>query len=114
MTLKKIIEKLHLQVLTARDNLNVTVTNGYTSDLLSDVIANSKEGSVWITLQIHQNIVAVAKLKDLAGIILVNNREPDEETAGKAEIEKVPLLQTGDSAFTISGKLYSLIERNHN
>ncbi len=111
MKLKEIIEKLQLKVLKGQGNLDVEVTGGYTSDLLSDVIANSKEGNLWVTLQIHQNIIAVAKLKDLAGIIIVNNREPDEDTINKAEIETVPLMISEDMAFEISGKLYKLISQ---
>lgn len=109
MKLKEIIEKLQLKVLTAKDKLDVDVTGGYTSDLLSDVIANSKEGNIWITLQIHQNIIAVAKLKDLAGIIIVNNREPDKETLNKARMENVPVMISEQMAFEVSGKLYELI-----
>lgn len=109
MKVKEIIEKLQLTVLSGQKNLDAEVTGGYTSDLLSDVIANSKEGDLWITLQIHQNTIAVAKLKDLAGIILVNNREPDEDTLKKAEEENVPILCSNDMAFDVSGKLYELI-----
>ncbi len=109
MKVKEIIEKLQLNALTGQKNLDVEVTGGYTSDLLSDVIANSKEGNLWITLQIHQNTIAVAKLKDLAGIIIVNNREPDEDTLKKAEEENVPILCSTDRAFEVSGKLYELI-----
>ena len=113
MKLKEIIEKLQLKVLTAKDKLDEEVTGGYTSDLLSDVIANSKEGNLWITLQTHQNIIAVAKLKDLAGIIIVNNREPDEETLKKAGMENVPVMISAGMAFEISGKLYELISSEH-
>jgi len=109
MKIKEIIKKLQLKTLAGQENLDVDVTGGYTSDLLSDVIANSREGNLWITLQIHQNIIAVAKLKDLAGIIIVNNREPDEETIKKANEEKVPLLCSQEMAFEISGKLHELI-----
>lgn len=109
MKLKEIIEKLQLKVLTGQDKLEEEVTGGYTSDLLSDVIANSKQGNLWITLQIHQNITAVAKLKDLAGIIIVNKREPDKDTLQKAEVENIPLLCSDEMAFYISGKLYELI-----
>jgi serine kinase of HPr protein (carbohydrate metabolism regulator) len=109
MKIKAISEKLQLEVLAGQQNLDVEVTGGYTSDLLSDVIANSKAGNLWITLQIHQNIIAVAKLKDLTGIIIVNNREPDEDTLGKANEENVPVLCSKEMAFEISGKLYELI-----
>ena len=109
MKLKEIIEKLQLKILAGQDKLDVEVTGGYTSDLLSDVIANSKQGNLWITLQIHQNIIAVAKLKDLAGIIIVNNREPDDDTLEKAKEENVLLLGSEEMAFEVSGKLYKLI-----
>jgi hypothetical protein len=109
MKLKEVVGKLQLKVFTGQDKLDTEVTGGYTSDLLSDVIANSKNGNLWITLQTHQNIIAVAKLKDLAGIIIVNNRKPDEETLQRAKDEKVTLLASGETAFRISGKLYDLI-----
>lgn len=108
MKLKEIKEKLNLKVLTAKEKLNTEVSSAYTSDLLSDVMAHSKKGNLWITLQTHQNVVAVAKLKDLAGIIIVNNRKPEEETLKKAKEENLPLLTTSDNAFTISGKLYQM------
>jgi serine kinase of HPr protein (carbohydrate metabolism regulator) len=109
MKLKEIIEKLGLKALTGQDKLEVEVTGGYTSDLLSDVIANSKEGNLWITLQTHQNIIAVARLKDLSAIIIVKNREPDEDTLQKAKEENVPLLVSEETAYELSGKLYELI-----
>ncbi|MBN2246749.1 MAG: serine kinase [Candidatus Aminicenantes bacterium] len=109
MKLKEITDKLGLKVFNPETSLDVDVNSGYSSDLLSDVMANSKKGQVWITLQIHQNIIAVAKLKDLAGIILVNDRKPEEVTLEKAKEEGIPLLSTPETTFTISGKLYRLI-----
>ncbi len=110
MKVKNIIEKLSLNVLTAPDKLDIEVSGGYASDLLSDVMANARPRNIWITLQTHQNIVAVAKLRELAAIVLVNNRTPEPETLKSAEEEKVPLLVTGDSAFTISWKIHALLE----
>jgi serine kinase of HPr protein (carbohydrate metabolism regulator) len=110
MKIKDIIDKLELKAIAGQENLSANVAGGYTSDLLSDVIANSKEGSLWITLQIHQNVIAVARLKDLAGIIIVNNREPDEDTLKKANEENVPVLSCQETAFEISGKLYELLK----
>ena len=109
MKVKEIVDSLELKALSGQESLDVPVTGGYTSDLLSDVIANSKTGQLWITLQTHQNIVAVAKLKDLAGIIIVNNREQDEDTLRKAEEEGVPILGCEAMAFEVSGKLYALL-----
>src|SRR4030042_5806435 len=106
MKLREIVEKLQLQVLMGQERLDTEVTGGYTSDLLSDVMANSKGKNLWITLQTHENIVAVAKLRDLAGIIVINNRQPDEETLKRAKDEQVTLLASRESAFSITGQLY--------
>ena len=110
MVLETIIEELALEVKTTGVDLTGEVTGAYVSDLLSDVIANSREGELWITLQMHPNIVAVATLKDLSGIILVNGRQPEQETLKKSEEEHVPLMTSELSAFQLAGKLYKLIE----
>jgi len=106
--LTELIQKLNLSVRSAKAHLGREVTGGYASDLLSDVLANSEEGNLWITLQIHQNIVGVASMKDLAGIILVNNREPEQDTLEKAEAERLPIMVTEMPTFELVGKLYSL------
>jgi hypothetical protein len=109
MKLEDIISVLSLEVLQLQGDFNVEVRGGYTSDMLSDVLAHSREKNIWITFQTHQNVVAVAKLKDLAAVIFVQNRTPDEETLKRAREENVILLGTADSTFDISGKLYGLI-----
>jgi len=106
--LRELVEKLGLQVRAAKENLDREVTGGYSSDLLSDVLANSRQGNVWITLQIHQNIVAVASMKEIIGIILVNGREPEQETIEKAETEDIPIMVTDLTAFELIGRLYGL------
>lgn len=108
MKLTELIQKLNLNVRSAKAQLDREVTGGYASDLLSDVLAHGEEGNLWITLQIHQNIVGVASMKDLAGIILVNNREPEPETLEKAEAEGLPIMVTEMPTFELVGKLYSL------
>ena len=108
MKLTELIQKLNLSVRSAKAHLDREVTGGYASDLLSDVLAHGTEGDLWITLQIHQNIVGVASMKDLAGIILVNNREPEPETLEKAEAERLPIMVTEMPTFELVGKLYSL------
>ena len=108
MKLTELIQKLNLSVRSAKGNLEREVTGGYASDLLSDVLAHSKEGNLWVTLQIHQNIVAVASMKDLTGIVLVNGREPEHETIEKAEAENIAIMMTEMPTFELVGKLYSL------
>ena len=108
MTLKEIVEKLGMRVEAAEKSLDREVTGGYMSDLLSDVMANSKVGDVWITLQVHPNIIAVATLKELAGIIIVQGRKPEKETIEKAQSENIPILVSDLQAFEIAGRLYQM------
>lgn len=108
MKLTELVDKLNLGVRSAEGGLAREVTSGYASDLLSDVLAHGKEGDLWITLQIHQNIVAVATTKDLAGIILVNGREPEQETVAKANAEDIPIMVSAMPTFELVGRLYGL------
>ncbi len=106
MKIKEIVEKLGLEVKSGSGQLDNEASGGYVSDLLSDVMAHSKVGNIWITLQTHQNIVAVATLKELSGIIITNNRNPEEETQRKAEEERIPIMTTSLSSFEVVGRLY--------
>ncbi len=111
MTAAEIVNKLDLQVFSGENGLNRKVSGGYVSDLLSDVMGNADEGQVWITLQTHKNVMAIASLKELAAVILVNGNKPDEDTARQSNEEEIPLLGTSMSAFEITGKLYELIKK---
>lgn len=83
------------------------IQGGYASDLLSDVMANSREGDIWVTLQKHVNVLAVAQLNGLAAIVLVNDRKPEPETAARAEEIGIPIISTPLQSFEASGILFS-------
>jgi hypothetical protein len=108
MKLADLIHGLSLEVRSAQDSLDREVAGGYSSDLLSDVIAHAAEGDLWLTLQTHENVVAVASMKGLCGVVLVNGREPAQETIDKAQSEGVPILVSKLPAFELAGRLYKL------
>jgi hypothetical protein len=108
MKLKEIVEELDLEIKSGGGKLDTDVRRGYVSDLMSDVIANAQEGDLWITLQVHVNIIAVASMKSLSGVILINKREPEESTLEKAVSEDIPLFISSLPAFEVVGKLYQL------
>jgi hypothetical protein len=78
------------------------ITGGYTSDLLSDVMANAPDGGILITIQAHRNTIAVASLAGLRAVLLCNSREPDEEMLSAARDEGVAVFQTGQNQFQAS------------
>jgi predicted transcriptional regulator len=108
VTVADIVKNVGLETRAGRDRLLQEVTGGYAGDLLSDVIAHSHKGNIWITIQTHPNIVAVATMKELSGIILTGKREPDAETIRKAEEEGIPILASPLLAFEVIGKLYQI------
>ena len=109
MNLQEIIDRLNLTVLTEpRDFTLIQPDGGYTSDLLSCVMAGAKNNYLWITLQAHLNIVAVAALLDVAAIIITENAQPDSATISKANAQDIVLLSTARPTFEIDGKLWEM------
>src|SRR5512143_1449515 len=109
MTLQEIIEQLNLKVLTSTGDLaTVTPTSGYTSDLLSCVMAGAKHGSIWVTLQAHINIVAVAALLEMSAVIITEGAQPDQATLDKAQQEGIVLLSTDKFTYEVVGRLWEL------
>ncbi len=109
MNLQQIIDRLNLTVLTGqRDFAGMHPDGGYTSDLLSCVMAGAKSNYVWVTLQAHLNIVAVAALLEVAAIIITENAKPDAATISKANEQGIILLSTSKPTFEIDGKLWEM------
>jgi len=108
MTVSDIVKSFGLKIKTGKNRLDEEVTGGYAGDLLSDVIAHSHKGNIWVTIQTHPNIVAVASMKELAGIILAGSREPDADTLKKAEEEEIPILVSPLFTYEVVGKLYQM------
>ena len=108
MTVKEIIDKLGLQCLNEA-NLDVEVSGAYASDLLSDVMGNARSGQIWITMQTHKNVSAIASLKDIPAGILVRGSQPDEDMLEHAKDEEICILVSQDATFQVCGKLYELI-----
>ncbi len=109
MTIEDIIKELGLVVFAGVSLLQRPVKGVYASDLLSDVMGRAREGELWVTMQTHKNIIAVATLKDLAAVLMVKGLIPEADVLAAAEKENIPILGTGLSAFEIAGRLYQLI-----
>lgn len=109
MTLAEIIQQLELTPLTRpQDYTQLTPSAGYTSDLLSCVMANAPRQGIWVTLQAHTNIVAVAALLDLCAVIITEGAIPDPATILKANEEGVIILSSPKTSYYVVGKLWEL------
>ncbi len=113
MTLQEIITKLNLTVLTEeKDFEQIVPSSGYTSDLLSCVMAGAQHKAIWITLQAHTNIVAVAALLDLSAIIITEGAQPEEDVIAKANEENITLLLTTQFSYEMVGQLWEMGLKN--
>ena len=110
MKISDLMKELSLEAITCEDGLKNEVKGAYVSDLLSDVMGHAKDGDIWITLQSHMNIIAVAGLKELAGIIIVGDRPVQADVMQRAESENITILMTPFTAFEAAGKLYQLLK----
>jgi hypothetical protein len=108
VTLTEIVAALGLEVVSGQEYLAREVTGGYASDLLSCVMARARAGNVWVTLQAHANVVAVASLLDLAAVIVTEGAQPDAAMRSKATSEGVVLLSTARTTYDVVGALVQL------
>jgi predicted transcriptional regulator len=109
MKVSDLVQQLGLTILGGDQGLHREITGGYTSDLLSDVMGHAGAGQVWITLQTHKNVMAIASLKELAAVIIVKGLQPERDMLEYGNIEEIPVLGTTEDEFTISGKIYQML-----
>lgn len=111
MTVKDIISMDGYTLLSETDNTDITINSGFTSDLLSDVVANAPEDSVLITIQAHRNTIAVASLTGTKAVIFCCSRSADKALKDDAAREEVLLISTTDNQFQASCRIGKLLEQ---
>ena len=108
MKLNDVVDALGLTVGAGRSRLDAEVSGGYTADLLSCAMAGSRGGDLWVTLQGHLNVVAVASLNELSAVIVTEGKPVSVEALSKAEEEGVVILTTPLKSFEVCGRLWEL------
>ena len=108
MKVNEIMDALNLKLLTPNADLSKEVKGGYASDLLSNVMGQAQPDMVWVTMQGHQNVAAVASLIGLSAVIVAGDAPVSEDTLKKAELNEVVIFSTNLPAFEVVGKIYSL------
>lgn len=104
MKLKNLYEKLNYDAIYLPEP-EAEIVDGYTSDLLSDVMANAPDGGVLITIQAHKNTIAVCGLAGLKAVVLCNGRLPDEGMKEAAESDTIAIFSTKKSQFQVSAEI---------
>lgn len=108
MKINDILKEITHTLVAGHEFLDRDVKAGYCSDLLSRVMAKGPKNGLWITVQTHTNIVAVATLLEIACIIIPEDISIDPNTIEKAKEEEIVIISSPLSAFELAGKLYSM------
>ena len=89
---------------------NADLKAGYTSDLLSDVMANAPEDSVLVTIQAHKNTIAVATLAGVRAIVVCNSRPIPEDMVESARAEGVAIFRSEKNQFHVTTEIYEQLQ----
>ncbi len=108
MRVRDIAQALNLNLVAGERGREREITGGYAADLLSCVMARAKEGNIWATLQAHPNVIAVAVVLNLAGVIITEGAPIGEDAIARANDEGIPLLASPHTTFWVAHELSKL------
>jgi hypothetical protein len=107
MTLVEIIEQLDAVILTDYFWNRMDIRWACAADLMSDVLAHARNGSVLITGLSKKQALITANITGIKIVVFTKGKEPDSETVSFALNNKIDLLITRYSLYTACGILYS-------
>jgi predicted transcriptional regulator len=105
MIVRDVLAAIGAEVVAGDDCLDREVTGGYASDLLSCVMASAQKGNIWVTLQAHMNVVAVAVLLDLSAVVITEGVRPEADVLARASEKNMPVLLCKQGSFTTITRL---------
>ena len=106
MKLSEVKDILNAEVIVGEESMDLEVKTAFGADLMSDVLAYAKAGSMLLTGLTNTQVVRTANVLDIAAIILVRGKKPSTETMNLAKELKIPLLSTKYILFETAGRLY--------
>lgn len=107
VTLGEVKDVLDAEVYVGHDQLDMEVKTAFGADLMSDVLAFAKSGSLLLTGLTNPQIVRTSDVLDIAAIIIVRGKRPLPETVQLAEELRIPILGTKFILFETAGRLYT-------
>lgn len=106
VTLREVKDILDADVLVGQEQMDKDVKTAFGADLMSDVLAFAKAGSLLLTGLTNPQVVRTSDVLDIAAIILVRGKKPSPETLTLAEELKIPIMTTKYILFETAGRLY--------
>ncbi|HNZ06170.1 MAG: transcriptional regulator [Candidatus Cloacimonetes bacterium] len=107
MTLNEIANLLEGEVLNPGVDLEKEVPCAFASDLISDILMCTKEPTLLLTGLTNNQVIRLADMIDLVGIIFVRGKRPLQDILEMAEERQLPVIATGMTLYRSSGLLYN-------
>ena len=107
MKLSEVKEILQADIIVGEEKLDSEVQTAFGADLMSDVLAFAKAGSLLLTGLTNTQVIRIANVLDIAAIILVRGKKPPAETLALAKELHIPILTTKYILFETAGRLFA-------
>ena len=107
MTLQQVCELLDGQFVCGESYADQKVESACGCDLMSDVLAFTRPGSVLLTGLTNPQVVRTAEMLDLKAIVFVRDKRPDQKTLDMAEKLGLVVILSPFPLYESCGKLYS-------
>ena len=106
MTIREIAETLDATWLCCEEEGDRVLRTAFASDMMSDVLAFSKDHSVLITGLCNPQVIRTAEMLDIVCLIFVRRKHPDETILAMAKDRDLIVMETGHRMFSTCGMLY--------
>ncbi len=108
MKLSELIQLIDGEVLIGTDKMDTEITVAYSADLLSDVLALTEGDTLLITGTTSLQVIRVAEILGITGIIFVRGKKPADDVLSVAQKRlNIPIITTMKTMFETSGVLYT-------
>ena len=107
MKLRDVKELLNAEGVVGEEKFDMEVKTAFGADLMSDVLAFAKAGSLLLTGLTNTQVIRIANVLDIAAIILVRGKKPQTESLALAKELQIPILTTKYILFETAGRLYA-------
>ena len=106
MTIREIAETLDATWLCCEEEGGRVLRTAFASDMMSDVLAFSKEHTLLLTGLINPQVLRTADMLDLKCLVFARGKVPGDEILEQAREQGLVVIATRETAFTTCGLLY--------
>jgi predicted transcriptional regulator len=104
--LAELVELLDAEILVGHEKCDLSFEFCTASDLMSDVLRGPTSGSILITGLNNTQVIRASVIANVAAIILVRKKRPNEDLVERAKEHEIPVIRTPHTMFTACGKLF--------